>query len=133
MVDKLTVDQMRRIEEIDEFRKVVDHTHHLVQELGANRAAPAKILARLCESIARDMSQMRQRALQSNIGTIADVAGTLAVMAARGGGMSMKLRGLEDGVHSLRMQLEHALKMASTIEKKPPPASVPDKPPTQPG
>ena len=132
MVDKLTVDQMRRIEEIEAFEKIVDHTHHLVQELGANRAAPKKLLDKLCESIARDMSQMRQRALQTNIGTIADVAGTLAVMAARGGGMSMKLRGLEDGVHSLRMQLEHALKMASTIEKKPAPDSEPKKPPPQP-
>jgi hypothetical protein len=132
MVDKLTVDQMRRIEEIEAFEKVVDHTHHLVQELGANRAAPKKLLDKLCESIARDMSQMRQRALQTNIGTIADVAGTLAVMAARGGGMSMKLRGLEDGVHSLRMQLEHALKMASTIEKKAPPGSGSGQPPPQP-
>jgi hypothetical protein len=123
---------MRRIEEIEAFEKVVNHTHHLVQELGANRAAPKKLLDKLCESIARDMSQMRQRALQTNIGTIADVAGTLAVMAARGGGMSMKLRGLEDGVHSLRMQLEHALKMASIIEKKHAPDSEPKKPPPQP-
>jgi hypothetical protein len=122
MVDKLTVDQMQRIEKIEQFQKVVDHTHHLVQELAANRAAPTKVLDRICESIARDMSQMRQRALTSNIGTIADVAGALAVMAARGGGMSMKIRGLEDGVHSLRLQLEHALKMASTIEDKKPPS-----------
>jgi hypothetical protein len=122
MVDKLTVDQMQRIEKIEQFQKVVDHTHHLVQELAANRAAPAKVLDRICESIARDMSQMRQRALTSNIGTIADVAGALAVMAARGGGMSMKIRGLEDGVHSLRLQLDHALKMASTIEDKKPPS-----------
>src|SRR6202521_4398420 len=130
MVDKLPVDQMRRIEEIQQFQKVVEHSHHLVQELAANRAAPAKTLARICESIARDMSQMRQRALTTNIGTIADVAGALAVMAARGGGMSMKLRGLEDGVHSLRLQLEHALKMASTIEKTPPSGSEPKKPPS---
>jgi hypothetical protein len=122
MADKLTVDQMQRIEKIEQFQKVVDHTHHLVQELAANRAAPTKILARICELIARDMSQMRQRALTTNIGTIADVAGSLAVMAARGGGMSMKIRGLEDGVHSLRIQLEHALKMASTIEEKKPPS-----------
>ena len=121
MAEKLTVDQLRRIDEIEEFRKVVDHAHHLVQELAANRAAPTKLLAKICESIARDMSQMRQRALTSNIGTIADVAGALAVMAARGGGMSMKLRGLEDGVHSLRMQLEHALKVASTPDAKQPP------------
>jgi hypothetical protein len=132
MAEKLTVDQLRRIDEIEAYQKVVDHAHHLVQELGANRAAPAKALDKICELIARDMSQMRQRALLSNIGTIADVAGALAVMAARGGGMSMKLRGLEDGVHSLRMQLEHALKMASTIEKKPSEASQSKKPPPQP-
>jgi hypothetical protein len=132
MAEKLTVDQLRRIDEIEAYRKVVAHTHHLVQELAANRAAPAKALDKICELIARDMSQMRQRALLSNIGTIADVAGALAVMAARGGGMSMKLRGLEDGVHSLRMQLEHALKMASTIEKKPSSTTESKKPPPQP-
>lgn len=129
MADKLTVDQMQKIEEIEGFQKVVEHAHHLVQELAANRAAPTQILARICESIARDMSQMRQRALTKNIGTIADVAGALAVMAARGGGMSLKLRGLEDGVHSLRIQLDHALKMASTIEKKAPVEKKPPSPP----
>jgi hypothetical protein len=130
MADKLTVDQLRRIDEIEAYQKVVDHAHHLVQELAANRAAPAKALAKICELIARDMSQMRQRALLSNIGTVADVAGALAVMAARGGGMSMKLRGLEDGVHSLKMQLEHALKMASTIEKLPSESKKPPSPPS---
>ena len=129
MVDKLTVDQMQKLEEIEGFRKVVEHSHHLVQELAANRAAPAKVLARICESIARDMSQMRQRALTKNIGTIADVAGALAVMAARGGGMSMKIRGLEDGVHSLRIQLDHAHKMTSMIEKKAPAEQKPPSPP----
>jgi hypothetical protein len=122
MVAKLTVDQLRRIEEIEEYQKVVDHTHHLVQELGANRAAPTIVLARICEAISRDMSKMRQRSLTSNIGTIADVAGALAVMASRGGGLNMKLRGLEDGVNSLKLQLDHALKMASTPEETKPPS-----------
>jgi hypothetical protein len=122
MVVKLSVDQMRRIAEIEEYQKVVDHTHRLVQELDSNRAAPAKVLTQICESIARDMSRMRQRALTSNIGTIADVAGSLSVMAARGGGIGMKLRGLADGVNSLRLQLDHALKAAMTPEAKQPPA-----------
>ena len=129
MADKLTVDQMQRLEEIEAFQKVVEHAHHLVQELASNRAAPTKILDRICESIAKDMSQMRQRALTKNIGTIADVAGALGILAARGGGMSFKLRGLEDGVHSLRMQLDHAHKMTSMIEKKPPKEKKPPSPP----
>jgi len=68
--------------------------------------------------VAREMSQMRQRALTANIGTIADVAGYMSVMAGRGGGLDMKIRGLRDGVNSLRMQLDHALKVAMTPEKE---------------
>jgi len=40
------------------------------------------------------------------------------VMATRGGGLNMKLRGLNDGLNSMTMQLEQALKQASTPESK---------------
>ena len=40
---KLTADQLRRIEEIDEFRHAADHLKHLVTELeGTGRARPAR-------------------------------------------------------------------------------------------
>jgi len=120
MTQKLTADQMRRIAEIEEYLKLVSRVDHQVAELDANRAAPARAIQNICEAIARDMSHLRQRALTANIGTIADVAGSLSVMAARGGGLAMKLRGLSDGVNSLRMQLDHALKAASTPEKERP-------------
>ena len=120
MANKLSVDQLRRIAEIEEYQKIVDRVHRYVAELESNRAARAQILQNICEGIGRELSQLRQRALTANIGTIADVAGALSVMATRGGGLSMKLRGLGDGVNSLRMQLDHALKAASTPEKAPP-------------
>ena len=69
-----------------------------------------------CGSIARDLTHLRQRALTANIGTIADVAGSLAVMAARGGGLNMKIRGLTDGMNNLLIQLDHALKQAMAGE-----------------
>jgi hypothetical protein len=122
MAEKLSVDQLRRIDEIEAYQKIVDRVHRLVAELDSNRAARAQILQNICEAIAREMSQLRQRALAANIGTIADVAGALSVMAARGGGLSMKLRGLTDGVTSLKMQLEHALKAAMKPEPKTPPS-----------
>jgi hypothetical protein len=40
----------------------------------------------------------------------------MSVMAARGGGINLKIRGLKEGVTSLDMQLEHALKVAMTPE-----------------
>ncbi|OLC03731.1 MAG: hypothetical protein AUH78_08845 [Gemmatimonadetes bacterium 13_1_40CM_4_69_8] len=121
MVTKLTADQQRRVGDIQQFQKVVEHVAKLVAELNSNRAAKATFIDNICESIARQLSQMRQRALTSGVGTIADVAGAMSVMAGRGGGIDMKIRGLSDGVNSLRMQLDQALKQAMTPEPKQPP------------
>jgi hypothetical protein len=121
VVVKLTPEQHRRIAEVEDHLKTVSHLKHLVAELEANRAAPDRVVKKLCETIGRELSQMRQRSLTSNIGTIADVAGAMAVMASRGGGLDFKIRGLGEGVTSLSMQLEHALKTASTpVAPRPP-------------
>src|ERR1051325_355952 len=97
MARKLSAAQQRRVEEIRELEKVVDHVAKLVSELDQSRAATALVLEHVCETVAREMSQMRQRALTANIGTIADVAGYMSVMAGRGGGIDIKIRGLRDG------------------------------------
>lgn len=91
----------------------VDHVKKLVAELESNRAAKATIINGICGNIARELSQMRQRALTADLGTLPDVAGNLAVVAGRGGtGLNMKIRALADGVSSMTMQLEQALRVA---------------------
>ncbi|HYU90286.1 MAG TPA: hypothetical protein VE966_07580 [Gemmatimonadales bacterium] len=111
---KLTADQLRRIEELEEFRRAADHLNRLVTELEGNRAGQTRTIQQLSEKIANEASQMRQRALTANVGTIADVAGTMSVMAGRGGGINMKVRALADSVNSLYMQLDAAMKQATT-------------------
>lgn len=120
MTQKLTAEQLARIEYIEGFLRTVDHVAKLVHELDSNRAAKSKVIENICESIARELGHMRQRALTANVGTIADVAGSMSVMAGRGGGIDMKIRGLSDGVNSLRLQLDQAMKHAITAEKKEP-------------
>jgi hypothetical protein len=122
MTQKLSADQVRQVEAIQEYQRVADRLKHLVAELEANRAGQTRTIQQLCEKIANETSQMRQRALSSGIGTIADVAGTMSVMAGRGGGILLKIRGLADGVNSLQMQLEAALRHAMTpVAPKTPP------------
>ncbi|HKW40264.1 MAG TPA: hypothetical protein VJN39_03350 [Gemmatimonadales bacterium] len=118
---KLTADQVRRIEEIQEFQRTADYLKRLVTELDSNRAGHTRVIQELSEKIVKEASQMRQRSLTANIGTIADVAGTMSVMAGRGGGINMKIRALNDAVNSLQMQLDAALKHAMTPQepKKP--------------
>jgi uncharacterized coiled-coil protein SlyX len=111
---KLTAEQVRRIEEIEEYRRATDHLSHLVVELESNRAGQTRTIQQLSEKIVNEASQMRQRALTANMGTIADIAGTMSVMAGRGGGINMKIRALADSVNSLYMQLDAVLKHVMT-------------------
>ena len=111
---KLTAEQARRIEEIEEYRRATDHLKRLVTELEGNRAGQTRTIQQLSERIANEASQMRQRALTANVGTIADIAGTMSVMAGREGGINMKIRGLADAVNSIYMQLDAAMKHATT-------------------
>lgn len=118
MVDKQSANTIRRLEEIQQFIRTVEHVKKLVAELEGNRAAKASIINGLCSQIARELSQMRQRAMASNVGTLADVAGQLAVVANRGGtGLNMKIRALGDGVNSMTIQLDQAMKSARDHDK----------------
>jgi len=113
VVQKQSANQIRRIEELQVYVRIVDHVRKMVAELEANRAAKPKIIDGICGNIARELSHMRQRALTANLGTLPDVAGTLAVVASRAGtGINMKVRALADGVNSMTMQLDQSLKQA---------------------
>lgn len=113
MVQKQSANQIRRIEELQTYVRTVDHVKKMVAELEANRAAKPKIIDGICGNIARELSHMRQRALTANLGTLPDVAGQLAIVANRAGtGINMKVRALADGVNSMTIQLDQALKMA---------------------
>src|SRR5207244_12292281 len=89
---KLTAEQVRRIEEVEEFQHAAEHLMHLVKELESNRAGQTRTIQQVSEKIVNASSQMRQRALTANIGTIADVAGTVSVMAGGVGRISRKIR-----------------------------------------
>ena len=110
---KLSANQAQRIEELQGYVRTVDHVKKLVAELESNRAANPKILKNISETIARELSHMRQRALTANLGTLPDTAGTLSIVAARQGtGINVKLRALQDGLNSISIQLDQSLKMA---------------------
>jgi len=118
VVEKHTPNQIRQIELIQGFIRNVDHVKKLVGDLEGNRAARPVIINNICGAISRELSQMRQRALGANVGTLADTAGALAVLASRqGSGLNFKLRALAEGVNSLMIQLDQSLKSASQIQK----------------
>ena len=116
---KLSPNQQRKVDTIHDYQMTVVHVKRLVAELDSNRAANAKIIDNICATIARELSQLRQKAMTAPVGTVGDVAGSLGVLAARGGsGLAFKIRGLNDGVNTLTMQLDAAMKSAMQPEKE---------------
>jgi hypothetical protein len=115
---KLTPLQAQRIEQIQGFQKTVAHIKKLVGDLESNRSARPQLLQEIASQISRELARMRMRAIGANIGTVADVAGQLAVAANRSMGLQMKLRTLNEGVASLSFQLDRALTAASIPEEK---------------
>jgi len=113
VVQKQTANQIQRIEELQHYVRTLDKVRKMVAELDSNRAAIPKIINGICANIARELSHMRQRALTANLGTLPDVAGSLAIVAGRAGtGLNMKVRALADGVNSMSMQLDQSLRLA---------------------
>lgn len=119
--------QIQRLEELADFRRAVDHVKGLIAQVESNRAAKPAVVNSACSSIARELSQLRQRALTSDLAQLADVAGALSILAARQGGILSKIRSLTEGVTSLELQLEQASKAAmappSGARNEPPDAS----------
>lgn len=120
---KLTANQQRRVDQILDLQKIVSHTRATLKELESSRAAKATVINNLCTMIAREMSQMRQKMLTSPVGTVGDLAGNLSVVSSRSQGMNVKLRALNDGLNSIDMQLDQALKTAMQPEKDDKPGS----------
>jgi|SRR5579859_1416293 len=114
---KLSASQQRRVDQITELQKIVGHTRATLKELESNRAAKATVVNNLSGMIAREMQQMRQKLLTSPVGTVGDLAGNLSVVASRSQGMNVKIRALNDGLNSIDMQLDLAMKNAMQPEK----------------
>jgi hypothetical protein len=116
----LTPAQQLRVNEIRELERVVARVKRLVGELEANRAGRPAVIADLSNSIERELSQLRRRAVGADLESLGDVAGTLSVLAGRtGGGIQLKIRGLTEGLQGLETEIEGALRVAMAPATRP--------------
>lgn len=80
-----------------------------VEEYGATTKNPESQV----QSIVRELSILRQKAMMKNLGSIGDAAGALAMQASRGS-QTQRTRVLRDGVITFKQLLERVMK--ATIE-----------------
>lgn len=70
-------------------------------------------------SLARSLDILRNEAAGLMLSGLADVFGLMSNLARRGGGVQLKVRGLREGLGSLHLNYEGALRSATTPEGAP--------------
>ena len=88
-----------------------ERIHRLIEELANLHGGETttKMLTRMLDELKNGASSL-------TLTSMADVFGNMGMMARRGGGLPMKVRGLREGLVSLKINYEGALRKASTPE-----------------
>ncbi len=103
---KLSAKAQETVEYLETLLKECDHFASLVEQYASARTNPDQLSGQL----ARELGQLRQKAMIKNLGFVADTAGQLGVQAGRSGSQPMKSRVLRDGVASLKALVERTVR-----------------------
>jgi hypothetical protein len=117
MSDKLTPRQQAQLAVLDALPPKFEQMHRLVEEIAGMRVD---------ESVTRRLIRLldESKAATNSVGLTAltETMGIMAMLARRTGGHQMKVRGLREGIGSLKINFEGALRSASTAESEGPEA-----------
>ena len=109
MATKLSVKQQAQLALLETIRPKLEQVHRIIEELAMFRADEGsnKRLSRLLDEI---------KAGAGEIGLlgVADTAGMMAMLARRTGGLQMRVRGLREGLVGLKINMEGAIRAATT-------------------
>ncbi len=109
-VSKLSARQQSQLDALRAYPAKFDRIHRLIEEIAALRADES-----LTRSLCRLLDEMKAHANSLTLNALADTLGLMSTMARRGGGLQMKVRGLREGLVSLRVNYEGAIRSAMTI------------------
>jgi len=119
MADKLTSQQQLQLEVLEALPKRFELLHRLIEELALQRADDT-MLRRLY----RLLDEGKAAADSINQSALADTMGMMGMIARRGGDKRMKVRGLREGLASLKINYEGAIRAIRLAAAAPPGASV---------
>lgn len=85
-----------------------ERMHRQIEEIASLHAGEA-----VFRSLAQMLESLRHEAQGLTLGALADTFGLMALLTRRGGGLQMRVRGLREGLVSLKANYEGALRAAS--------------------
>jgi hypothetical protein len=112
---KLTGAQQARLAFLQTLPPKFERIHRQIEEIAGLRADESAV-----RGLSRLLDECRNQASTLSLGPLADTFGLMSMLARRGGGLQMRLRGLREGLVSLKTNYEGALRAATLPEAEQP-------------
>jgi len=105
MAKKLSAAAQAQFNFLQSLTPQFDRIHRLVEEMASLRLDEARV-----RSLTRQLDQLKTQAASLSLAPLADTFGMMSMLARRGGGMQMKVRGLREGMASIKINHEGAVR-----------------------
>ena len=112
MADKLNSRQQAQIAVLEGLTPKFSQMHRLIEELAGARP-DISVVRRLC----RLLDEGKGATSGVGLSNLTQTMGSMGMMARRTGGEQMKIRGLREGLATLKINFEVALRAAKTPER----------------
>lgn len=107
MSEKLSARQLAQLSVLEPFPKKIEQIHRLVEEIAGLRADET-VIRRLC----RVLDESKAATNTVGLTVLSEIMGNMGTIARRNAGLQMKIRGLREGLGSLKINYEGALRSA---------------------
>ena len=112
----LTGAQQAQLAFLETLPSRFERLHRQIEEIASLKADDTQI-----RGLCRLLDECRNQASTLNLGPLADTFGMMSMLAKRGGGLQMRVRGLREGLVSLKANFEGAMRAATRVEEEPNP------------
>jgi hypothetical protein len=111
MADKLTSRQQAQVAVLESLPTKFSQMHRLIEEMAGPRA-DISVVRRLC----RLLDEGKGATSGVGLSAMTQTMGSMGMMARRTGGDQMRIRGLREGLATLKINFDVALRAAKTPE-----------------
>lgn len=111
MAVKLTSRQQAQLAILTPLPRRFEQLHRMIEEMGVLRADES-----VQRRLVRNLDELKSQVGGIGLSALAETLGVMSMLARRTGGLQMRVRGLREGLVSLKINYEGALRAATTPE-----------------
>lgn len=112
MTIKLSARQQAQLAVLEQLPRRFQQLHRMIEEMAGLRSDET-----LQRKLVRNLDELKSQTAGIGLGSLTETLGVMSMLARRTGGNQMRIRGLQEGLASLKINYDGALREATTPER----------------